>query len=291
MPKLNVLALRWLLLGANLVILTIVCWTAYSFLFGERDELNMDLPKAEAFEVKIGVKSGGTRQQLDKVLKVLYYTPPAPRVPVEDLNPIDQPPRQGGPLQDWQVMSVIVEGGTPYAVIKESVQKTSGIRPSRVRRGSRKSKARPKVNTRFLFIDSEFRVEGKLFWVESIGDGPPTVIYRDESDQRYTLIQEEKESRTLVRTENGTFVIDGLGPEELEDSPAPKKRVNPVNEDLKGQISGKKVTGKPDNSRSRPKKVNRKELEEAMKMLGKSGNQKEAQKLLDAVGKKKNRNQ
>ncbi len=215
MPKLNILGLRWLLVLGNLAVLTLVSWLTYSFIFANQEnELKGELPTTNKFEIKIGVRIGGTRDQLEKVIQI-FCQPLTPVVSNEGPETLQQPPREGGPLQDWEVTSLIYYEGAPYAFLKETVEKSVGTNP-RGKRRPRGPRLAPKSKTEFVGVGWEFLVDGNVYWVQEIADDPPRVIYRDEGNQRYNLVKKEESSKTYLQAPDGTVRLKGLVPDELD---------------------------------------------------------------------------
>ena len=307
MLKLSVSNLRWLLVAANVTIAGTVTYAAVDFFYGERDEIKSRLPEPAAFKIELEEKSGGTRQQLSQLIKDVEWRPPAPRVVKTPDKRDALPPREGGPLKDWEVESVIRErSGMMYAVIKEKVEQrtaaTTGRRSTTPRGGtrnrrnsrSRRPPPKPKFESRFLYIGKEFKVKSQPYVVERISISPDQVVYRSGRD-RYTLVGPESVSR--LKRDGVLFTLVGLDPEEVEQlssktGPKPPE----IDPDRVGTIqkpgekkNQKKASASPT---ARPgggadaAARNKAGIERAAKLLEDSGKAGDAKKLREALKEK-----
>lgn len=235
MPGISVSLLRWLLAAGNVFLLGLVAYVAVDFfqlqgLFSvnEGKGLSVKLPSADSVKVNIPRKPEAVYPQLAQKLD---RQPPVKRTPAPPPPP--PPPKEigllaNGPLEQWELMSVIVDpsGEGSVAFIVEGQEETTA-RPNNARRARGRANARRNSRAprrgrgaaaaggpavRSLYVGSTFRE----CEIDQINEDPPQVIYTN-SGKQYVLEQDVAESRfvpVVVKGRTVAWELQGIDEEE-----------------------------------------------------------------------------
>lgn len=150
MPKISIVALRWLLVLVNVLALGLVVSRSYTFFQGSADELRTPLPEIASVTVPPPQQSG-ENVDVSRLIADIERRPPArieptsgPKVP--ELAP--PPPPDGGPLASKYAISVVIANpstGEYFASLVDAQQEERGLpNPARSTIASR----RTRTNTR-----------------------------------------------------------------------------------------------------------------------------------------------
>ncbi len=195
--RIDVTALRFGLAVINIAALGLVCWVAYAFFLGERDELSLAMPNPEEYRVQERKRGAIQNGDLRKVLGTIYRTKPKPptinkpKVPERDL-----PPTQGGPLAaEWELISVYSAKGQIMASMQKKTQvattpsrgsRSKGrssrpVRPTRTAGKSAKGSTRrgPSLPTKYVVAGKQFLVGEKYYECDKIEFEPKRLYYKD----------------------------------------------------------------------------------------------------------------
>ncbi|MGE3165691.1 MAG: hypothetical protein AB7O52_12345 [Planctomycetota bacterium] len=209
MPRISIVALRWLLVFVNLGVLGLVMSKSYGFFQGGADELRTPLPEIASVAVP-PPQQGGERVDVSQLTAALGRKPPVvlTQPPPAPVKAPEEQEKFGGPLSKWAISSVMTNPttGDVYASLVEAQSQETGLPAANVRQPTANRRGRPiqqpSRNTRMragrppqTAVKGEFVQVGDVLdestspsTITEITVEPPTVKYRNEG-VIYTLDQ------------------------------------------------------------------------------------------------------
>ncbi|MEM7165681.1 MAG: hypothetical protein AAF581_09465 [Planctomycetota bacterium] len=233
--------LRWLLAVGNISLLALVSFFAAGFfhLTGDGMGLQAKLERPSSVKVAIPTKREASYPQLTAQLYEVEPVKPPPPEPVKQPDPGALPPEVGGPLQEWEVTSVLVDPQGSLAFIAEKGQTTTAAtgRSSGRRSGARRNSRAPRGRSAASQRQIRTLQIGMMFRgceVNDIRTDPPRVFYsqgQGRQRRQYILEQPAVESRIRDVIEGGRRVaieIDGQDDvEQIAKKAAAKEKAGP----------------------------------------------------------------
>lgn len=295
MPRLSVTTLRWLLLVVNAGVLGGVVFLGQDLVRNASDgHLRQEMPDPAEFivpEEREQVFNASQQRNLTNIHKRKKPKPPAPPPPRE---PRDLQPAQGGPLQEWEVAFVVVDGDERAAEIREKVAQATVVPNSRARSSrGRTSRSRGRSSTRrpatrrtaaaqqqgrhrYVREGGLFKVDDVEFTVVKIQFEPSEMVeYRPASGggRAYQISRVRAEQTGVELDSDGKITtLVGLGPDDLNPDPSAAPTPPAVNKDTESSIKSARpapAKTRAGNSRANAEK-SKKERDAASKALEKA---------------------
>ena len=280
MPRLSVTALRWLLLVVNAGVLGGVVFLGQDLVRNASDgHLRQEMPNPAEFVVpedREQVFNASQQRNLTNIHKRKKPKPPAPPPPRQTQ---ELPAAQGGPLKEWEIAYVVIDGDERAAEIREKTAQatvtrptTTRGRPSRTRSNRRTSRNRSTATRRtaatqqgrhrYVREGGIFRVDDVEFTVVKIQFQPSEMLeYRPvgAGGRAYQISRERPELTGVELDSHGKITtLVGLGPDELNPDPNAAPTAEPANKDQESSIrSTNRAQGGRETSAKKPQPAGR----------------------------------